>query len=54
MPTPEKGESRSDYVSRCVQTLKHEDPNRPLKECLGQCYGMWSEAHKDKKEGEKK
>ena len=41
MPKPKKGEDRSSYISRCVRTLKHEDPSRPTKECLGQCYGMW-------------
>jgi hypothetical protein len=48
MPNPEKNEKRPDYISRCVQMLKHEDPKRPTKECLGQCYGMWDE-HKKKK-----
>ncbi len=45
MPDPIEGEKRGDYVSRCVQDLKHEDPNKPIKECLGKCYGMWRQAH---------
>jgi hypothetical protein len=23
--------------------VKHEDPGKPIKECLGKCYGMWEE-----------
>ena len=53
MPTPNKGEKRSDYISRCVQELKREDSKRPMKECLGQCYGMWDQAKKTPKEGRK-
>lgn len=46
MPTPLKNESRKDYISRCVRVLKSEDSKRPIKECLGQCYGMWDQAKK--------
>ena len=41
MPYPNKGEKRGDYISRCVREVRHEDPKKPIKECLGKCYGMW-------------
>lgn len=44
-PQVQPRESRSEYVSRCVQELKREDPNKPTQECLGKCYGMWKSAH---------
>ena len=49
MPKPLPDEKRSDYVSRCVQTLKHEEPGKPIKECLGKCYGMFDQAKKKAK-----
>ncbi|MFA5377534.1 MAG: hypothetical protein WC455_17415 [Dehalococcoidia bacterium] len=49
MPTPNKNESRQDFVSRCVSVLKHEDPERPTNECLGQCYGMYDSWKKKQK-----
>lgn len=50
MPMPKTGEKRPDYISRCVQELKHETPDKPIKECLGKCYGMFKEYSKPKKE----
>ncbi len=55
MPEPNPGESRSSFVSRCVQYLKHEDPSKSLNACLGKCYGIWrgKKGETGKKEGEK-
>ena len=46
MPYPRKGEKRSDYLSRAVREIKHEDPKKPMKEVLGKAYGMWREGKK--------
>lgn len=51
MPYPRKGEKRSDYIGRCVRQVKHEEPGKDIKACLGKCYGMWKEySGKSKKE----
>ena len=49
MPKPNKGESRQVYISRCVQQVKHEEPGKDIKACLGKCYGMWDEYSKPAK-----
>jgi hypothetical protein len=43
MPKPRPNESRGDYISRCVQQVRHEEPGKPIKECLGKCYGMFKQ-----------
>jgi len=50
MPYPRKGEKRTDYIQRAVQTIKSEEPEKPLKEVLGKAYGMWTSG---KKKGKK-
>jgi len=37
LPTPKKGESRNDYVSRCIAFEKKESPNRPHDQVLAMC-----------------
>jgi hypothetical protein len=51
MPYPKKNEKKSDYISRAVREMKHEDSKRPTKEILGQAYGMWSQHEKGEKIG---
>lgn len=46
MPTPEKGEKRADYISRCVRMVKQEEPDKDIKAALGKCYGMWNQSQK--------
>jgi len=41
MPKPKEGESRDEYIGRCMKVTKEEDPNLDLKERLGKCFGMW-------------
>jgi hypothetical protein len=53
MPEPITGETRSEYMSRCVRELKQEDPNKPMKECLGKCFGLWRTYTKQQDEKEK-
>jgi len=47
MPKPTKGETGSQFIQRCVQVLRQEEPGKPLRECLGKCYGLWRQAHPD-------
>lgn len=39
MPKPSKGESKKDYVSRCIPIVIGE--GKPPKEAAGKCYGMY-------------
>jgi len=39
MPKPSKGESKKDYVSRCIPMVIGE--GKPPKEAAGKCYGMY-------------
>ena len=39
MPSPAKGESQQDYISRCISQLRHEGYGQ--KEAIGRCYGMY-------------
>ena len=36
---PKPGESKDDYLSRCVPALIDEGKTRD--QAIGQCYGMW-------------
>ena len=52
MPKPSKGESKKDYVSRCIPIVIGE--GKPPKEAAGKCYGMYDYYKKKKKKGKKK
>jgi hypothetical protein len=41
MPKPKPNEKRSDYISRAVQTIRREEPEKPMKAVLGKAFGMW-------------
>jgi len=38
IPSPRKGESEQDYVSRCIPAVKEVDPKRPQKQVIAICY----------------
>jgi len=38
VPTPNKDEGSQDFVSRCIRTLHHSDPNRPDDQIQAMCY----------------
>lgn len=38
VPTPRKGESERDFVSRCISELHDADPNRPHEQIVAMCY----------------
>jgi hypothetical protein len=44
MPKPRKGEKKNDYISRCVREVMGEGKDQDA--ALGQCFGMWNDAHK--------
>jgi hypothetical protein len=46
MPEPNKGESKNEYIGRCVSYVMHEDPSMEQGHALAKCYGMWDQAHK--------
>jgi len=54
MPTPRKGESQKDFVSRCIGEVAGEkgpDGNeRPQKQVIAMCYQMWRDKDKEKEE----
>ena len=41
MPTLHEGESKSDYISRCVKEVMGEGKTND--QAVGQCEGMWRE-----------
>jgi hypothetical protein len=49
MPKPKKGEDRSNFIQRAVQTIKGEDPKKTLKQALGKAYGLLEQGKKGKK-----
>jgi hypothetical protein len=44
MPQPRKDEKQNDYISRCLKEVLGEGKTK--EQALGQCYGMWRQAHK--------
>lgn len=41
MPTPRKGEEKTEYISRCIKyVMDNEDAEQ--KQAIGKCYGMWN------------
>lgn len=46
MPTPKKGESADDFVSRCVRVRQHEHPDESQKQSVAVCYSMHRKAKK--------
>jgi hypothetical protein len=47
MPTPNAGESKSDYISRCIPyVIKEEGASQD--QAVGKCYGLWKYFQKKK------
>jgi len=40
MPRPQKGESRNDFVGRCIRVLRREGKHKQ-DEIVGKCEGMF-------------
>lgn len=44
MPTPRKGQKKSEFISQCVSKVTKE--GKTPEQALGQCYGMWDQKKK--------
>ena len=49
-PTPQEGESQDSFISRCIKSWKHADPDRADDQVAAICYSAWRKHHKKKKE----
>jgi len=38
IPKPRKDEKTSDFISRCIRTLHHRDPNRSNAQIIAICH----------------
>jgi len=38
VPKPNEGEGSQDFISRCIRTMHHKDPDRPDDQIQGMCY----------------
>ncbi len=46
MPTPNKGESKKDFIDRCIPILI--DEGKEQDQAVAQCNGIWDQSRKDK------
>ena len=46
MPTPRSGESKEDYIGRCIPQLK--DEGKEQKQAIAICYSMWERRNENK------
>jgi hypothetical protein len=44
MPTPNKGESKDDYLSRCIPIVIHEGTAQTGQQAAAICHSKWNEA----------
>lgn len=48
MPTPRKGESQNDFVSRCVSYVVRESNGKVTGDhAVAKCYGIWRQHRKE-------
>jgi hypothetical protein len=41
IPKPKKDEVKEEFISRCITTLRNEDPEKPQKQIAAICYDAW-------------
>lgn len=46
LPKPKKGEKEQEYISRCIQFVKHEDPKISNEQASAMCYTTWRNRNK--------
>lgn len=46
MPRPAKGETKNNYISRCIRVVRQEGEGQ--KQAVGKCFGMWKHYTKKK------
>lgn len=49
MPKPKEGETRKEFVSRCIPIVKKEDKSRDIKQVTAICYSIWKKENKENK-----
>ncbi len=54
MPNFKPGESRDEWMRRCVPIRHKEHPNEPTKQSVAVCFSMWREHQKKTKSEQKK
>lgn len=54
VPKPRRGENKNKFISRCISTLSHEDPNRDPKQVQAICHTAWEQGKGEEKEVEVK
>ena len=50
MPTPNAGESKEHFMSRCVSVVVHEEGDRNIPHAVAKCYGIYRQWQKEKGE----
>lgn len=51
MPEPREGETKEEYIPRCVSFVTRESGSRVTgDQAVGKCYGLWDYFKKKKKE----
>jgi hypothetical protein len=53
IPKPKPGESRSDFVSRCISTVTKLDPSRKPEQVQAICFDTWRRSKENMEEKEK-
>lgn len=48
MPTPNEGESESDFVSRCIPIVIEDGSAEDQDQAVAMCYSYWEQAKKEK------
>jgi len=43
VPEPRTGEDEQEFISRCIRTMKHTDPERADDQIQAICYSQWRE-----------
>jgi hypothetical protein len=53
LPTPNKGESQKDFISRCIPYVIKEGTAKNREQASAICYSIWRRKHKGEKMGER-
>ncbi len=43
MPTPKKGESKEDFMQRCIPVALNEKDTKNREHAFAKCNGMWEQ-----------
>lgn len=46
MPTPNKDESKDDFIDRCIPIVMNEEEDRSSEQAVAMCYSYWEENKK--------